>query len=213
MGHTFSALKGVKYYANCEISISWWRLLQIAKPVDYFILWGRSDSGYCRKSPESLPVLLPRVWVRPKVVTGEWLTGHVFICGCSLHIVSLWTAPRSSVQANTRISAFPVWRGLISSIWMLVLRLFPSPGYWENQLRPRQIVFDRSSESLFMLLEFFVISKTFRLLRARIFDLCNICIYSLFLFVVSPASPFCFLKYSVVLYKMRLSLGYFLLKL
>lgn len=145
MGHTFSALKGVKYYANCEISISWWRLLQIAKPVDYFILWGRSDSGHCRKSPESLPVLLPRVWVRPMVVIGKWLTGHVFICGYSLHIVSLCTAPCSSVQTNTGISAFPVWRGLISSIWMPVLRLFPLPGYWDSQLRPCQIVSDSSS--------------------------------------------------------------------
>lgn len=71
--------RGFKYYANCEICISWWRLLQIAKPIDYFILWGRSESGHCRKSPESWLVLLPQGCVRPMFVIGKGLTHDMFL--------------------------------------------------------------------------------------------------------------------------------------
>lgn len=49
-----STERRVEYYANCEISIGWWRLLQTAKPVDYIVMWGRGDHKPGRKSPVSL---------------------------------------------------------------------------------------------------------------------------------------------------------------
>lgn len=48
-----STERGFKYYANCEISIGWWRLLQ-TKPVDYIVMWSRGARGPGRKSPVSL---------------------------------------------------------------------------------------------------------------------------------------------------------------
>lgn len=43
--YSLSTERRFEYYANCEISISWRRLLQTAKPVDYIVLWGRGDRG------------------------------------------------------------------------------------------------------------------------------------------------------------------------
>lgn len=50
--------------------------------------------GHVRKSPLSLPVLLPQVWVRPMVVIGKWLIGHVFICRHYIQVMSLYNAPQ-----------------------------------------------------------------------------------------------------------------------
>lgn len=96
-----------KYYANCEISISWWRLLQIAKHIDYFILWGRSDKG-TRQEVSSVIAGAASSSVRPMVVIGKWLTGHVFICRHYIHVMSLCTMHRSGVQTDTGVSAFPM---------------------------------------------------------------------------------------------------------
>lgn len=89
-----------EYCANCEISISWWRLLQIAKPVDYIycgveVAGDTAGSLQCHAGAAS---------------SSEWDQWLWLVSGSQdiMSMSSLCTAHRSGVQTDTGLSALCV---------------------------------------------------------------------------------------------------------